>query len=254
MSKARAVLFGLNYQGTPNELYGCINDVLNMSNYLSKNGFLCKVCRDDIDPKGDCKFSGILRNLYEIILSSHTEKLDLILIHFSGHGTSVEDKNFDERDGRDECLVPSDFQSSGVITDDILNKIISYVRVETRVIFVNDCCHSGTMIDVKYSWETERKVAVENILCNIKSKVITLSGCNDDQTASDAYNVDGSSNTYTGALTSCLIFVLESVKSSKSDVFQLIYNLRLELKKRGFSQKPKLCSTYNITKNRAFLP
>ena len=32
----KALLVGINYTGTPNQLYGCINDINNMGSYLQK--------------------------------------------------------------------------------------------------------------------------------------------------------------------------------------------------------------------------
>jgi hypothetical protein len=251
--KARALLFGLNYAGTNAALNGCINDVLNMAKYMGNMGIPCKVCRDDNDLMGDCKAMGILRNLYELALQSHSESLDFVYIHYSGHGSYVVDRNDDETDGKDECLVPTDYTTVGLISDDLLNSMMKYINPITRVVFVNDCCHSGTIVDVKYSWETETKCSIENILCSVPAKVITLSGCLDSQTSADAFNVDGT-NTFTGALTSCMLHVLKNVPLAKSDVFTLLSALRGELKKRGFSQVPKLCSTHNLARDKKFLP
>ena len=45
------------------------------------------------------------------------------------------------------------------------------------------------------------------MLCTVPSRVLTLSGCMDDQTSADAFNVMGDGR-YSGAMTSCLLKVL----------------------------------------------
>lgn len=45
---------------------------------------------------------------------------DSIFLHYSGHGSKVQDDDSDEGDGYDEVLVPLDFQQVGMIRDDDL--------------------------------------------------------------------------------------------------------------------------------------
>uniref|UniRef100_A0A6C0BGG3 Peptidase C14 caspase domain-containing protein n=1 Tax=viral metagenome TaxID=1070528 RepID=A0A6C0BGG3_9ZZZZ len=252
--RGRALLFGLNYATSPDaKLNGCINDVINISKYLNTNlGIPVKVCTDDGDTYSTSAM-GIIRNLYELALQSYSEKLDFVWVHYSGHGSYIVDKSGDEKDGKDECLVPSDYAKSGMISDDFINTLFGYFNPNTRVICVFDCCHSGTIGDVKYSWEGPKTCAVENILCSIPARIITLSGCFDNQTSADAHNVLGD-NKYVGALTSCLLMVLKEQPQVKNDVFQMIANLRTKLRERGFSQLPKLCSTYNLARDKVFIP
>lgn len=252
--KGRALLFGLNYDNSPDaKLNGCINDVANIAKYLNKTiNIPVKVCTDDVD-KDATSALGIVRNLYELALQSYSENLDFVWIHYSGHGSYIVDKTRDEKDGKDECLVPNDFATAGLIQDDLLNSIFKYFNPKTRVVCIFDCCHSGTIGDVKYSWEGPTKCAVENILCTVPAKIITLSGCLDTQTSADAFNVMGDSK-YVGAMTSCLLMVLNEQPQIKNDIFQMVSALRTKLKQSGFSQVPKLCSTYNLARDKQFIP
>ena len=45
-----------------------------------------------------------------------------VFLSFAGHGGSVTDTSGDEADGKDETMVPVDYQSSGQITDDVIFK------------------------------------------------------------------------------------------------------------------------------------
>jgi metacaspase-1 len=67
------------------------------------------------------------------------------VFHYSGHGTDVADTNGDEPDGRDECLVPFDYQSAGFITDDVLKTLYDRFPVTGNLTLVMDSCHSGTV-------------------------------------------------------------------------------------------------------------
>ena len=250
--KARALLFGLNYTGSGNDLQGCINDVINMSTYLASFNIPCKVCTDD-NKNPDTTATGMLKNLYELAIQTHKDDLDFVYIHYSGHGTSVIDTSNDEKDGRDEALVPSDFATAGVVIDDVIESLMNNFNPKTRVVFVFDCCHSGTIGDVKYRWVNETKCSVENILCNVQARVITLSGCRDDQTSADASGVYGDDK-FTGAMTSCLINVLKRRPDLKADAFKLAQALRRELNSKGFSQFPQLCSTHNLAKDKVLFP
>jgi hypothetical protein len=252
--KAKALLFGLNYGHTTDaKLSGCINDVRNIADYLAtKLSIPSMAYTDDVD-LANTSGMGIMIKLYEMAVMSYQENLDLVWIHYSGHGSYIADSSSDERDGRDECLVPSDYQTKGLIPDDYINSLLGMFNPNTRVICIFDCCHSGTIGDVKYSWEGPKKVVVENIMCAVKCKAITISGCLDTQVSMDAFNVSGD-NKYTGALTSCLLMVLRQDPSVISNVFTVITRLRSKLAEKGFKQTAKLCSTHNLAKDVVFVP
>lgn len=253
--RGKALLFGLNYSNVNGaELNGCINDVQNIANYLQKELKIpCQVFTDETN-KIDTSAIGIIRRLYELALQTHTERLDFVWIHYSGHGSYVLDRSRDELDGRDECLVPNDFRTAGLISDDLINSLFAYFNPKTRVICVFDACHSATIGDIKFSWEGPRQCKVENNVCKARGKIITLSGCLDSQTSADAYNVLGDKK-YGGALTSCLLMSLnENKKITWRNVFTLVDIIRNKLKLRGFSQICKLCSTYNLATDPIFIP
>lgn len=252
MVKGKALLFGLNYAHIPSStLNGCHNDVRNMSTYLEQTLKLpCQVYTDDVH-RTETSAQGIVSKLYELAVQSFKENLEFVYIHYSGHGSYIRDRSGDELDGQDEALVPSDYQTAGLISDDVLQSVFQHFNPATRVVCVFDCCHSGTIGDVKYSWESPQIVRVENINCKVPAKLITLSGCLDTQTSADAYNVMGDSK-YVGALTSCLLMVLK--EKPNIDVFEMLASVRSKLLLRQFTQVPKLCSSFNLTKDTAFLP
>ena len=251
--RGRALLFGLNYSGDL-KLNGCVNDVHNMGEYLKTTLNIPIDVFTDETSSENTGLLGMVRRLYELALRSHTESLDFAWIHYSGHGSYVKDTSGDETDGNDECLVPSDFETAGLLPDDVIESILRFMNPKTRVVCVFDCCHSGTIGDVKYCWESPASVTVENILCSIPAKVITFSGCLDTQTSADAFGI--TAQEYQGALTSCMLLVLKdaSMSTSRNDVVKVLTEVRARLKERNYAQIPKLCSTYNLARDRVFIP
>lgn len=252
--RARALLFGLNYAHTTNaKLAGCINDVNAVASHLRATLTpSVDVVTDDVDRVGTSA-QGIVQRLYDLAVRSFSEDLEFVYIHYSGHGSYIVDRSGDEADGRDECLVPSDFQTAGLVADDTLCALFGAFNPKTRVVCVFDSCHSGTIGDVLYSWESPRRVAVENIMCDVKARVTTLSGCMDTQTSADAFNLLGDSKPI-GALTACMLLAIKENPSVAKDAFAMLYAVRNKLKERGFPQVPKLCSTHNLARDPAFLP
>ena len=80
---------------------------------------------------------------------------DYLFFHYSGHGGQQTDKDGDESDGKDETLVPLDYQTAGQITDDELHKLlVARLPHGAHMTVVCDCCHSGTILDLPYVYRT----------------------------------------------------------------------------------------------------
>ena len=139
----RALLIGINnYQSVP-KLQGALNDVETIRHILlTKWGFLERnitVLTDNAATR-----TGMLSALEQFVKEAGPH--DTVYVHYSGHGSQVEDLNGDEQDDQlDETLVPQDGRTGDVrdITDDELDAIFSKMRVKTALITL-DSCHSGT--------------------------------------------------------------------------------------------------------------
>ena len=147
----RALLIGVNYLQSPNaRLYGCIEDINNIRSVLiDAYGYVSEnivMLRDDEPTRMPTK-TNILEALQKIIASSGVN--DEIWFHYSGHGAQVRDRDADEADGADEVIVPVDYLTNGIITDDELFTIVQKIRCRSLLIF--DSCHSGSMCDLQYS-------------------------------------------------------------------------------------------------------
>jgi hypothetical protein len=141
MSFNKALLVGINaYQDAP--LRGCVNDVLQMKDLLQAYyGFPKEGIRMITDQEATSE--AIKAGLEWLAQNGESDAVRVF--HFSGHGTHVADQNGDEPDGRDECLVPYDYRTAGVLTDDTLKTLYDRFPRTGNLTLVMDCCYSGAI-------------------------------------------------------------------------------------------------------------
>ena len=267
-----ALLVGINYKGTSNQLSGCINDVTNMSKFLKTVLKYDKITEITDDTRIKPTRANIISNLVNMVKNS--KRGDRLLFLYSGHGTLKKDKNGDETSGYDSCLCPIDTLKTGTyITDDeIRNKIVNKIPAGVRMTFIFDCCHNGTGCDLTYTLNDnsdansvehneynnnimntpETEMSLVEKICKIKmtniqstsknskykesvGNVCMLSGCLDSQTAADAYE----NGKYGGAL---CISLLELLKETGPIITngEFLMRLRALVKEKKYSQKVQL--------------
>lgn len=245
----RALLIGINYDNDASlKLNGCVNDVFAMSNMLidvygyAKSNII--IMHDDSAPNLLPNRVNILRELTSIIANSASSSE--IWIHYSGHGTYVSDTNGDETDSRDEAIVPSDVNTNGVITDDQLLTIFSQSKCLTYLMF--DCCHSGSICDLQ--WRFEYIPQRGNFLRYNESRrvlsnpnIVMISGCRDNQTSADAYNIEA--KMAMGAMTNALI---DSIRANNynATLLKIYADMCGWLKNKGHTQFPCLSSSTTV--------
>jgi len=74
---------------------------------------------------------------------------DTLVHYYSGHGTQVPCNTRTigyELDGLDECPVPYDMDWKNPLRDDDINQFIMQVPPGVKMIFIMDCCRSGTIL------------------------------------------------------------------------------------------------------------
>lgn len=154
--RTRALLIGINYVGhSQGVLNGCVNDALMMRNYLVSKGYKgdeanMRLLADDQGvSKRKPTGAEIVAGLRWVVDGAQAG--DSLFVHYSGHGSQVKDKTGDEVDGMDEVLVPVDYDSSGMITDDTLFQLlISNLPKGVHLVLLFDCCHSGSILDLPF--------------------------------------------------------------------------------------------------------
>jgi hypothetical protein len=191
----RALLIGVNdYRAVP-ALQGSVNDIETMQEILvARWGFAPSNVRVLRDAQGTR--AGILSALQQLVAQSQPN--DLVYVHYSGHGSQVQDLNGDEPDGLDETIVPQDGRSAGVpdITDDELDAIFARLRARSALI-VLDSCHSGTATraldirtrsvprDTRTELYRSASVATRAIVPRMQARYVVISGAADNQEALD---------------------------------------------------------------------
>lgn len=245
----KALLIGINYYDTPAaELQGCINDVVNMRNMLiDAYGYEPQhitVMRDDaLNVVDKPTTSNIMKQLSTII--SESASLAEIWIHYSGHGSQIRDTNGDESDRKDEVIVPSDYAQAGVISDDMIFKVIKQSKCPTMLLF--DSCNSGTVCDLMWNFNvietTKVSVAKTNNTSISNPNIYCFSGCRDEQTSADIYNL--ASQQSGGAMT---IAVMECLRMNRHivDIKTLYVDVVAFMKRSELTQIPQLSSSSQV--------
>jgi hypothetical protein len=234
----KALLIGINYLGTEYELSGCINDVERIKSCLETKGFNNFEMMTDLTDIKPTRIN-ILNSIKNFINSASNG--DLLFIHYSGHGTYTYDNNGDELDGRDEALVSSDLQY--IMDDELKNIFKQFSKPNVTIIGLFDCCHSGTMFDIKFTYDYLNDKYIENQKdSDCPGNILMISGCMDNQTSDEAF-LD---NKPQGALSWAFINSLNSDPNCSWK--QLICNINNNLKTNNFIQIPQLTSNhfYNI--------
>lgn len=227
------------------QLNGCIKDTRNMRDLLTSilgQGDI-EMHLDDTDLKGT-SYDGIVSAIFNMSLKAIKEKLELVVIHYSGHGSQVQDTNNDEDDGMDEVICPSDYDVHGMLKDDIISYLLSGFPSFTRVVTVFDSCHSGTITDLPLQWNGKTCKKINNN--RIQAKIISISGCTDNQTSLDT--------SAGGMLTTTIIKLLRTNKRLCENVFDLVTSLNGALSNSGARQRSVLCSSFDLTEEPHFLP
>ena len=223
----RAVLIGINdYKAVP-QLMGSVNDVAAIRHILlTRWGF----SPENIVTLTDQQATrvAILGALRSLVRQSGPD--DTVLVHYSGHGSQVQDLNGDEEDGLDETLVPYDGRTPGVpdIVDDELDQIFSELHA-SAVLIVLDSCHSGTATravdfrvrgvpqDMRVDLYRQSAISTRAIVPRVESRFLVMSSAAANQQALDG-PIDGE---YHGVFTHALTKTLSASAQSATprDVF-----------------------------------
>lgn len=198
MAKSYGLLIGVTYPNTQAYLPGCDNDVLEIYKFLKNSGYeeFDVLCDTDIFEKNDERvkttsptFRNIVVSLFNMVRWARQNPNGKIFLHYSGHGTQVRDKNWvfdrklrrwrkEEDDGRDECMVAGDM---GLIRDDQLKWLFSYLPASSNLFSLMDSCHSGSAFDLRYFLKSANQTVTKTRQSNLRANVVMLSGCKDEQ-------------------------------------------------------------------------
>ena len=267
--RKKALLFGLNYTGTPNELQGCIQDVQVVRQLLSRSGFGVTIMTDETEQKPT--LANMERAINTFLASLQAG--DTAFLWFSGHGTLLTSGM--------NAWVPIDFATAGCLSEGWFTMKLRWIPSNVRLFIGSDSCHSGSMLNLKYDIEplpltlktrrgmfeveavqiattqnTSRKnhslmasaelhmrggmsdYALFDVFPQqepLRADVVVLSACEDNQVAADAF-INGNGQ---GAMTFAFCKVLQDWGPSVS-LGSLQNAMRTLLKDHGYTQIPQL--------------
>lgn len=245
----KALLIGINYVGSRSELRGCANDCATSVGILKKHfGFRDSNIRFLTDAKevgGDHRPTKTNILKYMSWLVTDAKPGDHLFFHYSGHGSQVRDYNGDEQDGKDEVICPSDYGSQGFIVDDqIFDTLVKPLPAGCKLFAIMDCCHSGTIMDLKFSFSPEKQnrqiSQTGNKSCD--AHVVIISGCRDEQTSADAFIGGAYAGAMTAAFATCLTqwFQVHKRYPKYKKLVNLMYDY---VQQNRYSQRPQInCS------------
>ncbi|HEY9692394.1 MAG TPA: caspase family protein [Oculatellaceae cyanobacterium] len=239
--KKLALLVGINNYPLGGKLKGCHTDIELQKNLLiHRYGFKSKNILILKDEQATRK--GII-TAFEKHLINKAKPGDVVVFHFSGHGSQVYDADCDFQDSKSNCvnstLVPfdnnlslSDRTANGGVVNDIMGHtlflLMSALKTE-NVTVVLDSCHSGggkrgnltirslnggkqvkpssEEIEYQQQWLKELNLTPEEFKQKRRQGVpkgVVIAAAKRDQLASDAPFTDFSAGAFTYALTQYL--------------------------------------------------
>ncbi|MEO8600962.1 MAG: caspase family protein [bacterium] len=262
----KALMIGINrYRIAGADLRGCVNDVKNMESVLTEvYGFR----RKDIARLLDFAATTTAMKAAINTLIKESKRGDVLLLHYSGHGSNVPDKNGDEADHRDEILCPTDLDWKKPLLDDWLRTAIDRVKARgASLTVVMDCCHSGSITravqppDAKVverylpsPWDLVAEESGRSLRGAVRGSLrssparraprdvvavdipeILVTGCRSTQTSADA-DIGGS---YNGALT---YYLCKAIRAARGRLTNRELHTRTSaaLTKSAFDQIPQL--------------
>jgi len=224
-------------------LDGCVNDAMSIRTLLeSKYGF------DD----GQIAFlsnekatrQGIIDGIKRLIGTS--QKGDVVVVYFAGHGSQIRNTASSEADQKDETIVPSDgYLGVADIRDKEINELF-YQLSEKGVILtaIFDSCHSGSISRglADHEPKTRYLAPVPNALVNdpaiphdlAAKNVLIISAAQDDESAKEQMDEQGNPH---GAFTYALIRALMTLPAN-APAIKIIESTRAVIRYNGKSQEP----------------
>jgi len=260
----KALLIGINYL-TSNKyrLSSPINDVNIIKdfliNYLNYQEEDIIILSDSPKIKENASFFNIVKHIK--LLSEELSSQDFLFMYFSGHGGTIVDSNSDEVDKKDEMFLPQDWRVS-YISDDLLKSLL--VNYKCKLFIMFDCCNSGTMCDLKFSYNIKDYTSIDYLKKNNDdiTEIICISACGENANTFEKYIsknlINTDINKFYGEFTIFFLHILKSYLEENLSFDKFTYNDLLKLmhhfihplqKDKEFSVSQQLLHQHNHSQN-----
>lgn len=206
---------------------------------------------------GQATRQGILTALHMLIAASGPN--DVVVIHYSGHGSQIADASGAEVDGLDETIIPYDYQNvqggKYPITDKQIAGALAELSKKTKnITIILDCCHSGggtkdlglglrmIPMDKRKALLNDdflpqgRSLDKNDPLKNDQSAYILLAGCRSDQVS---YEMGLGQGVYHGIFSYYLINELQN-SGSNMTWQEVMEDVRTHVRTTHADQSPQL--------------
>ena len=269
----KALLIGINYLKSNNQLGGCINDVTNMASFLTT---YCNYDIANVTLMTDNTTVLPTRINIETAIQTFVSNVttgDILVFYYAGHGISTNDISGDEADRYDELIAPLDYWEKGFIKDDwLFENMVRKIPSGVALYCFADSCHSGTLLDmcfnVKYfakcnlsempptyhqdEWTNDYSINVSKVNRS-PGKVYLFTSCMDEELSSEITFTTGTTGTQ-GIFSLFLIKILnkyvdpntKQFKKSALNVIDFLKEINCNLKMKNIKQNCQL-SLANIT-------
>ena len=187
VQKKIALLFAINKYGGNNNLQGCLNDQANVASHLPD--FEKRLFKDS-----EVTTTRFKQEVLKV--AEETTSGDMVVLHYSGHGTYTACYDGDELDGKDEAL----YLYNGPLIDDDFGVLLDNFKTGVKVIIFLDSCFSESATRALnnepntkkgrfkiYKKFVTKKQVPHNKLLPKAINWIVFSGCGEHQTSADAY-------------------------------------------------------------------
>ena len=141
--RRRALCIGIDSYPAPNKLDGCVADAEAWKAAFEEAGFEVELLTNRKATR-----ERMVEMIKELVVSSRSG--DVLALQYSGHGTTIEDLDGDEKpefEGDtalvDEAICPVDFTSGNLLIDDDLGEIWDLLPDGVSLTMFFDSCHSG---------------------------------------------------------------------------------------------------------------
>lgn len=261
MPSKTGITIGISYVGTKvNQLQGTVGDSQNMSAFMTNYGYSMTNLNDKQYGKTHSLYPSKANIVYWITKMLRDAKNgDELFIGYAGHGTQLafNKNNKEEVDGKDEAIIPADynFTNQSMLIDDEIQILLNtnlISKPNCKVFMLFDCCHSGTVADLRYTYNysgpTADFVFVDSKIDSaFKAKTILLSGCKDEEVSwENLINLSGGGKSRQGVMTSAFINVVSRNPASLQNVFQIVKEMYTFTK--PYKQQPQISCNYDIAK------
>ncbi len=152
-----ALCIGINYIGKVWESKKAVQDSVDFANIL-KNSFKFDKIVYLNDIRMNCTDlptkSNILTHIDMFV--NQLKPGDQAVLFFSGYGFQILDRlrNRDEKDFKDEVICPYDFETNGIISDDVLfDRLVCKVPTGARLISFFETGSANSILDLQYNYK-----------------------------------------------------------------------------------------------------